>query len=119
MPYFIVLPFYSVFLISLLLGAGILFFFPNRRGLAAYLCGGAIGSIPGIIIANGLLFALIKLSVLATNQANLPNLMRSVAGFIIAGQIFIGPFLVSIVGVLAGFALGLYSVDRLLQKNGG
>lgn len=103
MPYFFMLPAYLLFLFGLLT-AGLGLRFTRFKALARYVFGAALGSIPSFIGANALLMPLLRgLAGISATTAN----GQAARGVLAAVVIFLGPIIMSALGIGLGAAFGL------------
>lgn len=81
------------------------------KNLSSYGAGAAIGSIPGFIIANILLWVVTVLLI----QFHLPDWIQTVQKVCVAGMAIIGPLPVSFIGIIAGSFVGTCMVYRRIK----
>ncbi|GAB3317428.1 hypothetical protein ACFQT0_24365 [Hymenobacter humi] len=120
MPYFFILVFFLLFLLSMLAAAGVLFFTRFRRA-APYVLGAALGSVPGFVGANALLFY--GLTHLPNNPAQgslaVPGTLSTLVGIAAVGALILVPVVVSGIGVVLGAIAGMYTAWRITRKKEG
>jgi len=114
MPYFLILPLYIFLLIGTVVAGIVLLNIPKLKPYARYVFGAAIGSIPGFILANALLF----LVAIGLVNVSMPKSFDQVRGIAAAVTLFICPFIVSFVGVVAGAILSIIVVRRKSAQHG-
>ncbi|SRR6266403_236600 len=112
MPYFFILPAYAALLVGLVGAAVIARFVPRFRPASGYIIGGAAGTLAGFIIINVIVFLAGMAPVWLAPKITLPDSLHQITKFFVAFTLLIGPFIASGVGVLGGFAAGLYFVYR-------
>ena len=110
MPYFFILPIFVLWLVGLIVGAVAVRYSASLRPLSAYLFAVAIGSIPGFLLGNIVLFigALGVAKLLAL--ISLPRILQPLQTLTATATIFIGPFVASAIGGLIGSLLGIIAV---------
>lgn len=109
MLYFLILPIYLIFLAIIICAVSISR--PYMKNLSNYGAGAAIGSIPGFIIANILLWVVTVLLI----QFHLPDWLQTVQKVCVAGLAIIGPLPVSIIGIITGSFAGACIVHRRIK----
>lgn len=109
MLYFLILPIYLIFLAVTICAVSISR--PYMKNLSSYGAGAAIGSIPGFIIANILLWVVTVLLI----QFHLPEWMQTVQKICIASLAIIGPLPVSVIGIISGSFVGTCIVYRRIK----
>ena len=112
MPYYFILPAFMALIIILLLMAIVFMFIPRFRPLSKYIFSGTAGSFIGFIIFNVAIWICIWLMMRFEENINLPSWLNHIYGLFMAGTLFIGPFVVSAIGVIIGFISGLYFIYR-------
>ena len=108
MPYFLLLPLYTLFFVGLIVAGGVLMLVPKLRPFAVYVFGAVLGSLPGFLLAN-MVLALVTILIV---DLPVPKPAQTVQGLFVAAMVFIGPFIVSGVGVLLGSLAGIALVRR-------
>jgi hypothetical protein len=71
-----------------------------------------VGTLIGFIIINVFVWIVGLFPMWLNQMVTLPDWLRYVSQFFVAGTLFIGPFIGSAIGVLLGFGAGLYFVYR-------
>ncbi|HPZ06469.1 MAG TPA: hypothetical protein PL110_00015 [Candidatus Eremiobacteraeota bacterium] len=115
MLYFFILPVYLVFFAIIFIISIVLIFRPSLKRYGIYGLGVSIGSIPGFIIANTLLW----LGTLCLLYVHFPDWLQSLQKFLIAGLAFLGPIPMSVIGIIAGSIIGVYIVHRRRNSSKG
>jgi len=110
MPYFIILPTFLILFLLMVSAAITARFVPRWRLASGYLMGGTLGAVLGFLLANVALFFVTYLSLKMDSELSLPEFVRPVVVLVIAAMLFLGPFVVSVGGVLMGFAVGFIIV---------
>jgi len=113
MLYFFILPVYLVCLALLSIVSIIFIFRPSLKHIGIYGLGVSIGSIPGFILANVLLW-LVTLSLL---HFQIPDWLQTFHKFLLAGMAFLGPLPVSLAGIIAGSITGVFIVYRIRNSS--
>jgi hypothetical protein len=117
MPYFFILPCYLALFIGLI-GAGVVTrFIPRFRAGSGYLIGGAIGSLVGFVTVNILLILAGVAPAWLAQKFTFPIWLTQVSKFFVAAVLLLGPFIASSLGVLLGFAGGIYFVYRRNKRS--
>lgn len=109
MLYFLILPVYLIFLAIILCAVSISR--PYLKHISDYGAGAAIGSIPGFLIANILLWV----TTISLVYFHLPEEFQAVQKFIVAGLAILGPLPVSFIGIIIGSIAGIYLVYRRIK----
>ena len=104
MPYFFVIPIYFLGFVGILIAALVCRLRPNLRHFSGYLLAGAIGSLPGFIVGNLLLAAIVAPIVMG--KVVFPDSLYWLSALIVGFGVFIGPFVVSFSGSLTGAWIG-------------
>ena len=117
MPYFFILPAYIALAFVLIASGVAVRYVPRWKFASAYLIGGALGTLPGFVIANVIVMLSGVIPVILSEKITLPHLLQQIGGFVVAGILLIGPFIASAVGIAGGFFAGVYIVFRKRSKN--
>ena len=112
MPYFFILPAYIVLLIGLIGAAVVARFVPRFQSASGYLFAGAVGTVLGFVIINVLVWIVGLFPAWVNQKVSLPEWLQHASMYFVAAALLIGPFIGSVIGVLLGFAAGLYFVYR-------
>ena len=112
MPYFFILPAYIALLIGLIGAAIVARFVPRFQPMSGYIVGGAIGTLIGFIIINILVVNAGVAPAWLAQKFTFPDWLQQVSRYFVAAALLIGPFIGSAIGVVVGFAAGLYFVYR-------
>jgi len=112
MPYFFVLPAYIVFLAGLIGTAVAVRFVPRFQFASGYIFAGAIGTVFGIISINVFVWIVGLIPAWINQKVSLPEWLQSVSQYMVAVVLLIGPFIGSAIGVMLGFAAGMYFYYR-------
>lgn len=112
MPYFFIIPAYIALLIGLIVAAIGARFIPRFQPLSGYIVGSTIGTLVGFVIANILVVLTGVAPAWFAQKFTIPDWFQHVSQFFVVSMLFIGPFIGSAIGVLFGFAAGLYFVYR-------
>ncbi len=117
MLYFFIVPIYLIVLFTLLVAALICRLRPHLRQLSGYFVASAIGSIPGFIVGNLILVAVV--APIITGEIILPESWYWLTATIAGLGLIVGPFVVSFSGSLLG-ALAGWSIcrNRRLRRKG-
>lgn len=115
MPYFFILPLYVLLVAVVLVAAAVFRLQPRFRYLSPYLVAGAIGSLPGMLIGNLLLVAVVAPFV--TKKIVLPDQLYWLSALIVGAGVLVGPFVVSAAGSVIGAALGWRFCRTRMMKN--
>lgn len=113
MLYFFILPAYLLLLLAVGITSAVLFFRPASRQVGAYGFGAAVGTVPGFLVANALLWLL----TIALLHLQLPEWLQGIHKAVVAVLLFLGPVPVSAVGILVGGLIGAYVVRRMRTAN--
>ena len=112
MPYFFILPAYVALLIGLIGVAVVARFVPRFQPVSGYIVGGTIGTLIGFVIANVVVVLAGVAPAWLAQKFTFPAWLHQVSQYFVAAMLLIGPFIGSAIGVLLGFAVGLYFVYR-------
>ena len=112
MPYFIILPVYALLILGLTIAVVVSRFVPRLRPASGYVIGGTVGTLPGFLLANVVITLAGLLPVWVGQNMAMPPWLQDASKFFVAVVLLIGPFVASAIGVLIGFAAGLYFVFR-------
>jgi hypothetical protein len=118
MPYFFILPVYAALLLGFIGAAAITRLVPRFRVVTGYIVCGAIGTLIGFIILNALVWMAGLFPVWLNQKNSFPQWLLRFSQFFVAGTLLIGPFIGSAIGVMLGFAAGIYIVYRLRNRAG-
>lgn len=102
MPYFFILPCYLLLLLAL----GIFAVVKRKHPAGACAAAGAIGTIPGILLANLAVTGAGLLPAAVSGHLDAPQIIRQITAAFAAVMLLLGPFIASAFGVLAGFTAG-------------
>ncbi|SFQ61056.1 hypothetical protein [Hymenobacter arizonensis] len=120
MVYFIILFFYAIALATSLLG-GFLLRFTRFRSASRYVLGAALGTLPGLVVANAflwlVLYAIINLGPNgnATPVADAPVWLTTLGAVAVVGAMVLVPIVVTVLGVTVGAIGGMYVAWRINQ----
>jgi hypothetical protein len=114
---FIILCVYSGLLIALIIAAVITTRIPGWQRVTRYLVAGAVGSLLGFVLANGCVVLAGVGSVLLAGHYTLPQWLNYAGALVVAGLLFIGPIVASVIGVSVGFGAGVYYVFKRRHKS--
>lgn len=117
MPYFIILPVYALLLVFLAIAAIVARCVESWRPACGYIVGGTVGTLPGFIVANIVITVAGLLPVLMAEHFTLPQWAQQTGALVAAVLLFIGPFAASALGVVLGFAAGVFFVFRRRNKH--
>jgi hypothetical protein len=109
MLYFFILPAYLLFLGAVGITSVVLYFRPSSRHVGSYGFGVALGTVPGFLVANALLW----LFTVGLLHLQLPEWLQGAHKAVVFVCAFLGPVPVSIVGILVGGLVGAYIVHRM------
>jgi len=112
MPYFLILPAYITLLVALVGIAVIARFVPRLRPASGYFIGGAIGTLIGFLIINAIVILVGIAPVWLAQKFTFPNWLQPVIKVFVVATLFVGPFVGSAIGILLGFAYGIYLVFK-------
>jgi hypothetical protein len=107
MPYFFIVPAYVLLVVGMTVLAVVARFVPRLRPTSGYVAGGAVGTLPGFVVANVLISIAGLLPVWAAQHVSLPEWLHNVLKVFVAAVLLIGPFVASLLGVALGFAGGI------------
>jgi len=107
MPYFFIVPAYLLLLLILGIAAVVLRSGGNSGPASGYILAGMVGTIPGIIAANVLVTLAGLLPLWIAAKVSPPEWMMQVLSVLAVACLFIGPFVASAIGVIAGFLCGI------------
>jgi hypothetical protein len=116
--YFIIIFFYILALTALLAG-GFLLRFTRFKSAARYVIGAALGTVPGVVVANSLLWlALYMLVELAPNSQSVPvtspsTILSTLGAITVVGAMVLLPIVVTALGTLLGAVGGAYVAWRM------
>ena len=110
MTYFIIIPVYLAFFIGLICVALITQFTTRFRQAGAYIVGGAIGTLIGLVVFNLLIWAVGLFPLWLGKHVLVPDWFTSVSNIFFAFTLLLGPLIGSAVGTLVGLAGGIYYV---------
>ena len=116
MPYFFIVPAYAVLLVGLGLAAFLTRLTPQFRWVGGYLIGGGIGTLPGFVMANGIVTIAGIVPALVAERWALPECVRHVCGMFAGMTLMLGPFAASAAGIGVGFLAGCWIVWRARRK---
>lgn len=112
MPYFFIIPAYVLLLLMLGISAVVLGAGAGERRAAGRIFAGMAGTVPGMIAANGVVTLAGIAPLWVAGQVSLPEwLSLALSGFAMV-CLFIGPFVASAIGVIAGFLCGWWLAAR-------
>ena len=109
MLYFFILPAYLLLLVAVGIASAVLYFRPSSQHVGSYGFGVALGTLPGLLVANALLWVF----TVGLLHLQLPEWLQGAHKAVVFASAFCGPVLVSIVGILVGGLLGAYIVDSM------
>ncbi len=112
MPYFIVLPVYVLFFLLLVIAAGVARCVEAWRPASGYLVGGTVGTLLGFIVANVGVTLAGLLPILVAQHFTPPQWLQQAGAVVVVVILMVGPFLASAIGVVLGFAAGVFFVFR-------
>lgn len=117
MPYFFILPVYVLVLLGLLALALVARFVPRLRDYSSYIALGAIGTIPGFIVGNALLWGcIVALAVILKKPLDhVDGALRAGASIGFALGIVVGIVVANIGGCVVGFLSGIW-LGRILKR---
>jgi large-conductance mechanosensitive channel len=116
MPYFFILPAYSILFVGLISLAIIARFFPRFRPASKYFIGGAIGTLVGFIVLNIIVILVGIAPAWLAQKFTFPIWLHDVGKYFVAATLLIGPFIGSAIGVILGFVIGFYFVHKRNKK---
>ena len=112
MPYFSIVPAYLLLLLILGIAAFVTARHPPWRPACGMIVGGMIGTVPGIIAANGIITLVGILPAVFADWFSAGEGLTRFCGVLTGIALLLGPFAVSLVGVTLGFAAGCLWVGR-------
>jgi len=104
---------------ALIVAAIIARFIVRFRPASGYIVAGAIGTLAGFVIVNVLVWLIGLFPIWLNGKVSFPDWLQEVSKFFVAGTLLIGPFIGSAIGILLGFAAGLYFVYKRRKRNVG
>jgi hypothetical protein len=108
---YIVVPLYVIFFAAMLYGAFSMRANPALRPFSVYLFAGAIGTLVGFVLVNGLVLLAGAGPVWLAENLGLPKFLQSIVMIFAEIVLFFGPLFGSVIGVLIGFAAGIGIVN--------
>jgi hypothetical protein len=105
-PYFLIVPAYLALLLILGIAAFVASRNPPWRPACGFIVGGMIGTLPGIIVANGIVTLVGILPAVLADRLSAGEGLTRFCGILTIIALILGPFAASLVGVLLGFAAG-------------
>ena len=116
MSYLFVIPLYALVLAAALVTGIVCLLFDKARHLSLYFFVGALGSVPGVLIAN--LFLFLVLATLVKSNPSLPGSLKLSTAFFVQIGAIIGPVVASAVGAVlgAGWACALVRKARIKKQ---
>jgi len=112
MLYFFILPAYLLLLGIVGITSAVLYFRKSSQHFGSYGFGVALGTLPGFLIANALLW----LFTVGLLHLHLPEWLQGAHKVVVFVCAFVGPVPASIVGILVGGLLGAYIVHRMRAR---
>jgi hypothetical protein len=122
MAYFFICPLYVLFLLGVVLLAAALLCVRRSRTWGYYTLGAGVGSLPGVLLANGVLWVAVVLllrGLEALGPGRLPGWLDAVMKVIVAALLVVGPVAVSGLGALWGMGVGLACVRWFRGRRDG
>ena len=116
MPYFIILPVYALLLAFLAAASVVARCVESWRPASGYIVGGTVGTLPGFIVANVVVTLAGLLPVLVAQHFTPPQWLQQAGAVVVAAILLIGPFVASAIGVVLGFAAGVFFVFRRRRR---
>ncbi len=113
---FVILSVYAALLVTLIIAALITTRIPGWQPVTRYLIAGTVGTMLGFVVANGCVVLAGVGPILLAGHYTLPQWLTYTGAVIVAGILFIGPIVASVMGVIVGFAAGLYYVFKRRNK---
>jgi drug/metabolite transporter (DMT)-like permease len=113
---FVILSVYAALLVALIIAAMVTTRKPGWQPVTRYLVAGTLGSVLGFIVANGCVVLAGVGPILLAGHYTLPQWVNYTGAVIVAGILFLGPILASVIGVIVGFAAGIYYVFKRRNK---
>ena len=111
------IPLYALVLASALVTGMICLLFDRWRHLSLYFFVGALGSVPGVFIANLVLF--LVLAPLVKSNPSLPGSLKLSAAFFVQIGAIVGPFVASVAGTILGAGWACALVRKARMKSVG
>ncbi len=112
MPYFFILPAYVAFLLMLIGAAVAARYIARLQSASGYIFGGAAGSLVGFVCINFLVILAGVAPAWLAQRYTFPGWLEQASKFFVAAALLAGPFIGSVIGIVIGFAAGLYVVFR-------
>lgn len=112
MPYFFIIPAYLILLLVLGIAAVVLRGGGDGGRASVSIVSGMAGTLPGIVVANVAVTVAGVAPLWLSGQVSAPEWMRQVLSVFAVVCLFIGPFVASALGVIAGFLGGWWLVRR-------
>lgn len=112
MPYFLIVFAYLVLLLILGIAALVTARHPPWRPACDWIVGGMIGTLPGMIAANGLITLIGILPAVLADWFSAGEGLTRWCGVLTGIALILGPFAASFAGVMFGFAAGCLWVVR-------
>jgi len=112
MLYFFILPAYLLLLLVVSITSTVLYFRPSSRHVGRYGIGIAVGSLPGFLVANVVLW----IFTIAILDLQLPDWLQGIHKLIVGVLVFLGPVPVSALGIIAGGLIGAYITHRMSPR---
>ena len=108
MPYFFIVPAYLLLLLVLGIAAVVLRSGGNSGRASGFILAGMVGTLPGIIAANVVVTLAGLLPLWIAGNVSPPEGVRQLLSALALLCLFIGPFVASVIGVIAGFLCGVW-----------
>lgn len=112
MPYFFIIPAYVLLLLVLGISAVVLGAGAGERRVAGRIFAGMAGTVPGMIAANGVVTLAGIAPLWVAGQVSPPEWLSLALSGLAMVCLFIGPFVASAIGVIAGFLCGWWLAAR-------
>ena len=112
MPYFFILPVYLLLLLFLGIAALVTHLTPQWRSASRYFVAGALGTIPGFIVANLLATLAAIIPAWIAGHFALPEIVASICTIVTFASLLLGPFAASAMGIILGGFAGCLLVSR-------
>ena len=112
----VILSVYAALLVTLIIAAVITTRIPGWQPVTRYLIAGTVGTLLGFVVANGCVVLAGVGPILLAGHYTLPQWLNYTGAVIVAGILFLGPILASVIGVILGFAAGIYYVFKRRNK---